>query len=94
MENMSYEKFTESTADQAELLLDSLNIAVRTRSRMALAVKDTLLGLLRSGLGEKELGRLRDMNYNENLYNVVLNRLNTNKIYDAGKKYIQRRSYS
>jgi ABC-type multidrug transport system ATPase subunit len=90
MESMTYEKFTESTADEAESLLDSLSIAVRTRSRMALAVKDTLLSLLRTTLGEKELGKLRDMNYNENLANVVLNRLNTNKIYDAGKRYIQK----
>ena len=57
---------------------------------MALAARITLLGLLRGNMGEKEFGRFRDMNYNENLANIVLNRLNTNKIYDAGKKYIQK----
>ena len=41
-------------------------------------------------MGEEEFQNLRDMNYNENLANIVLNRLNTNKIYDAGRKFIQK----
>ena len=34
--------------------------------------------------------RLRDENYNENLADFVLNRLNTNKIYDADDRLIQK----
>jgi hypothetical protein len=33
---------------------------------------------------------MRDKNYNENLANVVLNRLSTDKIYDADDKLIQK----
>ena len=34
-------------------------------------------------MGEAEFQKLKDANYNENLANIVLNRLNTNKIYES-----------
>jgi hypothetical protein len=40
-------------------------------------------------MGEAEFQKLRDENYNDNLANIVLNRLNTNKIYDSDKKLIK-----
>jgi hypothetical protein len=41
-------------------------------------------------MGEVEFQKLQDANYNESLANIVLNRLNINKIYEADKKFIQK----
>jgi ABC transport system ATP-binding/permease protein len=41
-------------------------------------------------MGEDQFFVMRAKNYNENLANVVLNRLATNKIYDADNKLIQK----
>ena len=35
-------------------------------------------------MGEAEFQKLKEANYNESLTNIVLNRLNTNKIYESG----------
>ena len=34
-------------------------------------------------MGEDEFQKLKEANYNESLANIVLNRLNTNKIYES-----------
>ena len=41
-------------------------------------------------MGEDQFINMRAKNYNENLANFVLNRLATNKIYDADDKFIQK----
>jgi hypothetical protein len=41
-------------------------------------------------MGEEEFLKTKSENYNENLANIVLNRLNTGKIYDAGNRFIQK----
>ena len=41
-------------------------------------------------MGEDQFIKMRGQNYNENLANIVLNRLSTSKIYDADNKLIQK----
>jgi hypothetical protein len=41
-------------------------------------------------MGEDKFIEMREKDYNENLANVVLNRLSTNKIYDSEDKLIQK----
>ena len=41
-------------------------------------------------MGEAEFQKLKEANYNESLMNIVLNRLNTNKIYESDNKLIQK----
>ena len=89
-EGMTYTGFNSDIGDQAKQFLDSIGIAIRARNRIITARKDSLIGRMRDEMGEEEFQNLRDMNYNENLANIVLNRLNTNKIYDAGRKFIQK----
>jgi hypothetical protein len=54
------------------------------------AKRDTLIKKISDKLGEDGFVALRDQNYNENLANVVLNRLSTNKIYDAPDRLVQK----
>jgi hypothetical protein len=89
-EGMTYAGFNSDIGDRAKQFLDSVGIAIRARNRVITARKDSLIGRMRDEMGEEEFQNLRDMNYNENLANIVLNRLNTNKIYDAGRKFIQK----
>jgi hypothetical protein len=41
-------------------------------------------------MGEDQFIKMRAENYNENIANIVLNRLATNKIYDADDRLIQK----
>ena len=41
-------------------------------------------------MGEDEFIKLREKDYNESLANIVLNRLNTSKIFDSKGKFIQK----
>jgi hypothetical protein len=88
--DLNYEKFNDYVADQARSFIDSLSILIRARNRSISGKRDSLIILIRNRIGEAEFQKLSERNYNENLSNIVLNRLNTNKIYDAGKKLIQK----
>ena len=89
-QGMSYEKFDNYYADLAKSYLDSMGLAIRVKSHRYIAARDSLIGMIRSSVGEGQFQEMRDMDYNENLANIVLNRLNTSKIYDAGNRYIQK----
>ena len=41
-------------------------------------------------MGEEDFISMRGKNYNENLANIVLNRMATSKIYDAEDRFIQK----
>jgi hypothetical protein len=41
-------------------------------------------------MGEKEFINMRGKDYNENLADILLNRMTTSKIYDAGDRFIQK----
>jgi hypothetical protein len=89
--SMIYDKFTPYAADEAKKYLDSLAISIRNTSRALSTRRESLYVLIRDRMGgETEFQELRKQNYNESIANIVLNRLNTNKIYDSGKKLIQK----
>jgi hypothetical protein len=87
---MNYNKFSDSAGDQAIKFLDSLGYVFRIRSRTVSNTQDSLMLQLEAKLGKDGALKLKQMNYNQNLADIVLNRLNVNKIYDSGKKFIQK----
>jgi hypothetical protein len=52
--------------------------------------QDSLYKLISNRIGDTEFQKLRERNYNTSVADIVLNRLNTNKIYDSNKKLIQK----
>jgi hypothetical protein len=53
-------------------------------------MRDTLYKHIERELTKDGLVDLKDANYNENLANIVLNRLTAGKIFDAGERLIQK----
>lgn len=90
IDKMNYEEFMEYIGDEAKSYLDSLSPWLRKESRRISAKRDSVYNLLLMGMGEERFQELRDRNYNENVANIVLNRLNTSKIYDSDKKLLQK----
>lgn len=88
--SLNYSNFNDFIGDEAKIFIDTLNAAIRTKNRIFTAKKDSLLNLMRDRMGETEYQKLREANYNESLANFVLNRLNTNKIYESDNKLIQK----
>jgi hypothetical protein len=88
--NLNYLSFNESVAMDTKEFLDSVRTSFRMKSRLITYKHDTLYKQIASRMGEDEFMILRDKNYNENLANVVLNRLSTDKIYDADDRLIQK----
>jgi hypothetical protein len=60
------------------------------QSRIITYKRDSLYKQISTRMGEDKFIAMRAKNYNENLANVVLNRLATNKIYDGVDKLIQK----
>jgi len=90
VDSLDYNDFNESVASRTKLFLDSLRIHFRLESKELSFRQDSLIKLITNKIGENHLIKLRADNYNENLANVVLNRLATNKIYDADDRLIQK----
>jgi ABC transport system ATP-binding/permease protein len=88
--NLNYEDFNNYTASQARLFIDSLSMVIRGRNKIVVSSKDSLVTHLRSKIGNVEFQNLMDRNFNENVANIVLNRLNTSKIFESDKKLIQK----
>jgi hypothetical protein len=88
--NLNYEKFTDYVGDKAKIFIDSLTKSLRTKNRIISARRDSLGNYFKSRMGEEGFQKLQVQNYNESLANIVLNRLNTNKIYETDKKLIQK----
>jgi hypothetical protein len=90
IKNMNYDDFNEFTAGEAKSFLDSLNSAFRAKSRAVTYQRNELYRQISSGIGEEEFVKMREKDYNENLANILLNRMTTNKIYDEGDRFIQK----
>jgi energy-coupling factor transporter ATP-binding protein EcfA2 len=88
--NLNYKDFDESVAKDTKKMLDSMRGSLRLHSRLITFTRDSLYKLLETKIGEDQFVALRAANYNENLANYVLNRLATNKIYDADDRLIQK----
>jgi len=88
--DLDYNKFNDSTAYNSKSFLDSLMTYIRIKTRTLTLQRDSLYKNLEELMGTDQFIRFRDMNYNKNLANVVLNRFNTLKIYDSDKKLVQK----
>ena len=60
------------------------------KNRLITYQRDSLTKVLSTTIGDDKFVRIHEENYNENLANYVLNRLATNKIYDADDRLIQK----
>jgi hypothetical protein len=87
---LNSQSFNETVGADAKKLLDSMRTSIRAQSKVIMYKKDTLSKRLSDKMGEDQFIKLRDDNYNENLANYVLNRLSTNKIYEAEDRLIQK----
>jgi ABC-type multidrug transport system ATPase subunit len=88
--SLGYEKFTEPVAAETRTYLDSLRTIFRQRSRAVSFKRDSLIKMIIAKVGEDEFVKMRAKDYNENLANYLLNRMTTNKIYEADGKLIQK----
>jgi hypothetical protein len=87
---LNYKTFNESIAIETKSFIDSLKVSFRMKNRAITYEKDSLFKKISSRLGEQQFIKMKENNYNENLANFVLNRLATNKIYDADDRLIQK----
>jgi hypothetical protein len=88
--NLNYQVFNESVATEIKTFLDSLRTSFRIKSRLISYKRDSLYRQISTTMGDDQFIAMRADDYNENLANVVLNRLSTNKIYDGGVELIQK----
>ena len=88
--NMNYQEFNEFVAAEAKIFIDSLKTLFSLKSRSISYKRDTLVKQIADRMGEAEFIKMREKDYNESLADIVLNRLATNKIYDAENKLIQK----
>jgi ABC-type multidrug transport system ATPase subunit len=87
---LNYKDFSLSVANSAKAFLDSLKTYFRLQTRLISYEEDSLIKKISTKMGENKFIELRSNNYNENLANVVLNNLSTNKIFDADDMLIQK----
>lgn len=88
--DLNYLKFNDNTGDEAKEFLDSTSSYIRMRSKVFTVARDSLYNALMSSMGDEKFQKLRDDNHNESVSNIVLNRLNTNRIYETDNKFIQK----
>jgi hypothetical protein len=90
IDSLNYMGFNQNVARDAKKMLDSLRLNFRMQGRLITQKRDSLYKQLSTSIGEDQFVAMRAKNYNENLANYVLNRLATNKIYDADNMLIQK----
>lgn len=89
-EGFTAERYNESVFIQSKTFLDSLGRNFRHKSRLISDKRNILYEQIESVIGSEEFVRLRENHYNEALADIVLNRMSTQKIYDAGDRFIQK----
>lgn len=90
MSRLNYSAFTDSVGVETKAYIDSLRTVFRIKNRELSEKRNSLYKEISGKMGEEEFLKTKSENYNENLANIVLNRLNTGKIYDAGNRFIQK----
>jgi hypothetical protein len=88
--NLNYQEFNDYVAGEAKIFLDSLRTSFRLKSRRLSNAHDSLYKVIADRIGEEKFIALREKDYNKNLAEFLLNNITTNKIYDAGDKFIQK----
>jgi ABC-type multidrug transport system ATPase subunit len=87
---LNYKDFDAETHKEVKVLLDSMRTSFRIRSREISLMKDSLYRKISGQMGEDKFIDLRSKDYNENLADVVLNRMSKSKIYDSDDRLIQK----
>jgi hypothetical protein len=82
--------FNDYMAGDTKRHLDSLSRTFRIMSRSLSDSRNALYKQIESVIGADEFLRLRDNHYNDALADIVLNRMSSRKIYDAGDRFIQK----
>lgn len=88
--NLNYSDYNDFIASETKELLDSIRTSLRITSRQIELKHDSIYKQISSRIGETEFVKLREKNYNENMANILLNRLTTSKIYDSPERLIQK----
>lgn len=88
--NLNYSDYNDFIASETKELLDSIRTSLRITSRQIELKRDSIYKQISSRIGETEFVKLREKNYNENMANILLNRLTTSKIYDSSERLIQK----
>ena len=89
-DNLDYSRFNNITGDNAIIFLDSLKATFRGRYKLASANHDLVYNAMKGKMGADKFFLLKENNLNESLQDLVLNRMTISKIYDTGKKIIQK----
>jgi ABC-type multidrug transport system ATPase subunit len=89
-DNLEYSRFDNITGNNAIIFLDSLKATFRGRYKLASASHDLVYNAIKDKIGADMFYRLKENNLNASLEDLVLNRMTTSKIYDTGKKIIQK----
>jgi ABC-type multidrug transport system ATPase subunit len=90
MSKLNYADFSDSAMGETKEFIDSLRTVFRIENRELTEKRNIIYKQISDKIGEDEFLKIKAENYNENLANIVLNRLNTSKIYDAGGRFIQK----
>jgi ABC-type multidrug transport system ATPase subunit len=89
-DDLIYSRFNDITGDNTIIFLDSLKATFRADYKQAMAKHDSVYKAMKNKLGEEMFILLQENNLNESLKDLVLNRMAVSKIYDSGKKIIQK----
>jgi hypothetical protein len=84
------EPFTTDDSYNVNDYLDTLQKVIRRRYLYYTGIKDQITDSLTRTVGHDELVRLRETTYNEDLADLVLNRMVQKKVYDAPDRIIQK----
>jgi ABC-type multidrug transport system ATPase subunit len=88
--SLNYKGFNNYVAGEAKLFLDSLRSSFRIKCDSISYKRNSLIKQIAGRMGEDQFIKIRGKDYNENLADIVLNRMTISKIYDAGDKFIQK----
>ncbi len=84
------ERFTSDASYMVIDFLDSLQKSIRSKYLDYIAVKDAITDSLVRTIGQEGLVLLREVNHNEDLADMVLNRTVQQKLYETDKVIIQK----
>jgi hypothetical protein len=89
-EGLNVGSFNDYYADQAKKCLDTLSKVFRLKNKGISEQRNSLYNQIESVIGSEEFLKLRNNHHNEALADIVLNRTSSNKIYNAGDRFIQK----
>ena len=88
--SLNYDDYNDFIASETILLLDSMRTSLRNTNKFISNSRDSVYRKISEKIGEQEFIKQREQNYNENLGNILLNRMITDKIFDSEDRLIQK----